>query len=92
MTLALTSPWNLAFWLAVMGHQSPAVGRDFFGSVVLAGGVILGAATWGVLLCLGVSRLARTVQSRLWEILTQLVTGLVMLFFAMQTATHLLVI
>ena len=88
-TLAVTGPWNLAFWLAAIG-QADVAGHGLPATVVLAAGVLVGAATWGVVLCLGVTRLGARFATPAWEIATQLGTGLLMLLFAVRTAVRLL--
>ena len=46
--MALTSPWNVAFWLAAMGRPELAGARA--GSLlIMAAAVIAGALTWGVI-------------------------------------------
>ena len=82
-TLAITSPWNIGFWLAVIGSQQNAVlGRTFAGSLLLAGSVVLGAGSWGLVLCLAVRQGARLFARSAWQIATQLLTAAVMLYFA----------
>eukprot|EP01037_Dinobryon_pediforme_P023289 gene23289-24689_t len=47
-TMALTSPWNVAFWHAAIGR--PEMSRfGASGLFVVAASVIVGALTWGVL-------------------------------------------
>lgn len=89
LTLAATGPWNLAFWLAVLG-QAGADARGFVGSLVIASGVLAGAATWGLILCLVVTKLGVRFARPSWDILTQLATGVLMLYFAARTAARLL--
>jgi threonine/homoserine/homoserine lactone efflux protein len=84
LTLALTSPWNITFWTAVMAQS-----RITASAVVVAAGVIAGAATWGAILCLGVNRLAKAFAHPLWEVLTNAATGALMLFFAIRTLLSL---
>ena len=86
-TLALSSPWNLAFWLAVMGQQA-AAGADAGRALVVAGAVIGGALTWTVLLCSAVHLGAR-VATPAWQVATQAGTGVLMLFFAARTLLRL---
>ncbi|HEY8516219.1 MAG TPA: LysE family transporter [Candidatus Binatia bacterium] len=86
--LALSSPWNLAFWLAVMGQQA-TTGVDPRGALIVACAVIAGALTWTLLLCSAVHFGARF-ATPLWQIVTQASTGLLMLWFAMRTAFRLL--
>jgi threonine/homoserine/homoserine lactone efflux protein len=88
-TLAITGPWNLAFWLAVMGQGGQAV-QAFPGSLVMAAGVLLGAATWGLILCVGVTQLGVRFGRPSWEIFTQFATGALMIFFAVRTTIRLL--
>ncbi|MEO6708649.1 MAG: LysE family transporter [Planctomycetota bacterium] len=78
-TLAMTSPWNLAFWLAVFGQQSEAL--SFAASLVLACGVITGACLWGMVLCVAVRWGARF-ATPMWQVTTQGLTGLLMVYFA----------
>ncbi len=88
-TLALTSPWNIAFWLAVIG-QAQGMAPGLFSSLVIASGVLVGAATWGVILCIGVARLGSRFAKPSWEILTQFATGGLMIYFAFRTAIRLI--
>jgi hypothetical protein len=48
LTFALTSPWNIGFWLAVIGGQRSLI-RDpsLFNSIILASSVVLGAMALG---------------------------------------------
>ncbi len=81
--MALTSPWNLAFWLAVMGRpQSLDAGVP--GALTVAAAVILGAGTWVLVLCGVVVRLRLRLAGRLWRITADSVTGILMLGFAAQ--------
>ena len=88
VTMALTSPWNLAFWLAVMGRPE-TVQRGFGASLVVAGSVILGAASWCLILCSAVVLLRLRFQSALWEIVAKGATGLLMLYFALRSVLSL---
>lgn len=92
LTAALTSPWNLAFWLAVMGAQAGGERLEVGASLLLAGGVVAGAMTWGTLLC-GTLRLgaARRFASPGWQAFTQGMTAALMLAFAVRAALKLLV-
>lgn len=87
-TLALSSPWNLAFWLAVMGQQA-ASGVDPAGALIVACSVIAGALTWTVLLC-GAVHFGARFATPTWQIVTQGLTGVLMLFFAARTLLRLL--
>lgn len=87
-TLALSSPWNLAFWFAVMGQQATA-GVAPAHAFVVALSVIGGALTWTVLLCAAVHLGARFATPA-WNVVTQAVTGVLMLWFAARTLLRLL--
>ena len=90
LVAALTSPWNLAFWLAVMGSQAGGERLGIGASVVLAIGVMTGAMTWGLLLC-GTLRLgaARRFASPGWQAFTQGTTAALMLAFAARASWKL---
>ncbi len=79
-TMALLSPWNLAFWLAVMGSQSGSA-MSFGESLILAGAVVTGASAWGLVLTISVKYGARF-TSPAWETVTRALTGILMLVFA----------
>ena len=89
-TLALTSPWNIGFWLAVIGSQSDRLSGSFFSSLFLAGSVLLGAITWGFVFSLAIKLGARIFSRPSWQIVTQALTALVMLYFAVQLVRRLL--
>jgi threonine/homoserine/homoserine lactone efflux protein len=81
--MAVTSPWNLGFWLAVIGSQSfgaATVQR----SLAIAGAVVSGALTWTLVLCVAVKLGARVFSGPEWQILTQALTALVMVWFAIR--------
>ncbi len=81
--MALSSPWNMAFWLAVIGRvesQSAGVG----GAMIVAGSVILGAGLWCLALCGSVARLRVTFGGPVWQVGAQGATGLLMLAFAVR--------
>ena len=83
--LALSSPWNFAFWLAVVGQQerlSPAA------SLWLACSVVMGALAWGLVLCAAL-RLGARFATPAWEVTAQLATALLMLWFAARLALRL---
>lgn len=93
LTLALSSPWNIAFWLAVIGQQAggqPAGSKLELGaSLVLATAVVVAATTWSCVLC-GSVRLGAKFATPIWEIGTRAATGGLMLFFAVRLALRLL--
>jgi L-lysine exporter family protein LysE/ArgO len=84
---ALTSPFNIGFWLAVIGGlatQSGSLQR----SLTFAGSVVLGAFTWTLVLCSAVKMGARLFARPEWQILTQALTALVMMWFAIRLLLH----
>ncbi len=85
--MALTSPWNIAFWLAVIGQQS-GTRLAFATSLLLAGAVVSAAAAWGAFLCTAV-RLGAHFATPAWEIGTRAATGLLMLYFAIRLVLRL---
>lgn len=89
LILSITSPWNLAFWLAVMGHGS-ATGEipSISSALVLAAAVLSGAFAWGLVFCGALHFGARLATPR-WEVGSQALTGLLMLGFAAHLAWRL---
>jgi len=87
--MALTSPWNLAFWLAVMGWPQ-SLDSGIVGALTVAGAVILGAGTWVLVLCGSVVRLRLRFDGRLWRLVADGITGILMLCFAAQQLRFLL--
>ena len=89
--MALTSPWNVAFWLAAMGRPELAGARA--GSLlVMAAAVIAGALTWGVIWAASNVLLHHTLEGRAkrgWTIFVDLATGLLMLYFAVSSVHQL---
>ena len=84
-TLALTSPWNIGFWLAVIGSQQTS-GQNYtiFHSLTLAGAVVSGAIAWTLVLCLAVKQGARIFARPSWQVGSQAVSTAVMLWFAVR--------
>lgn len=83
--LALTSPWNVGFWFAVVGGQGVAQGQTgFVDSLILAIAVVSGALCWTIVLCLALKMGARIFARPAWQIGTQVVSALVMIFFAVR--------
>jgi len=83
LTLALTSPWNLGFWLAVIGGQQ-SVTRDpsLVNSLVFAACVVLGAVAWTLVFSVAIKQGGRIFARPAWQAATQAITSLLMLFFA----------
>lgn len=85
-TLALSSPWSIAFWLGIFGQQGSS--HDLSSSLWLASGVIVGACLWGLVLCSCV-RLGARFATPMWQVTTQGLTGVLMLGFAVRAALKL---
>lgn len=87
LILALTSSWNIGFWFAVIGGQSSAAGHaGLLDSLTLAVAVVSGAIAWTMVLCTGLKLGARIFVRPVWQVGTQAVSALVMLFFAVRLA------
>ena len=90
-TMALSSPWNVAFWLAAVGR--PEMARQGTAALlVMAAAVIVGALTWGVLWSGSVVLLHRRAGpgGRWWDVGVKALTGALMLYFAITSARGLL--
>jgi len=85
--MAVTSPWNLGFWLAVVGSQSIGAG-SIQRSLIIAAAVVFGALTWTLVLCVAVKLGARVFSRPEWQILTQALTCFVMIWFAVRLLLH----
>jgi threonine/homoserine/homoserine lactone efflux protein len=90
-TMALTSPWNLAFWLAAIGR--PEFSR--YGTaalLVVVAAVIAGALAWGLIWSGSVVLLHRRAggDGRWWDVGVKTLTGALMLYFAVTSARDLL--
>lgn len=87
LSIVLTSPWNLAFWLAVIGPQGGSA-LPLPQALVLASSVVAGACAWGLVLCAAL-RLGARFATPTWSIATQALTGCLMLFFAIRAVLRL---
>jgi threonine/homoserine/homoserine lactone efflux protein len=91
--MALTSPWNIAFWLAAIGRPELA-GYATPQLLTMAAAVIAGAVTWGVLWSGSVVFLRRRADSgapgRWWTVGVDLLTGALMAYFAVASALRLI--
>jgi threonine/homoserine/homoserine lactone efflux protein len=86
----LSSPWNIGFWLAVVGSQQTVMATpSFWNSLMLASAVVLGALTWTIVLCVAVRLGARIFARPIWQVWTQMLTAAVMLYFAAKLALRL---
>ena len=87
---ALSSPWNIGFWLAVIGsQQAMTMPRSFFDSLTLACAVVLGAIVWTIVLCAAVRSGARVFARPSWQVWTQVLTAAVMIYFGTKLAFQL---
>jgi threonine/homoserine/homoserine lactone efflux protein len=86
--MALTSPWNIAFWLAVIGSQAAGATPNLASSLLLASAVVAGAASWGMVLCTALSFGARFATPA-WQIGTSAATAALMLYFALHALVRL---
>jgi threonine/homoserine/homoserine lactone efflux protein len=85
LTIALTSPWNLGFWLAVIGgQQSVTSDSTFANSFAFAFAVVLGATAWTFVFSLAIKQGARIFARPAWQAATQAITSVLMLFFAVR--------
>ena len=85
--MAITSPWNIAFWLAVLGRPELALGPG--GALAVAAAVIAGTLTWCVILCGAVALLRLRFEAAWWQAAAMGATGLVMLAFALLNLARL---
>ena len=91
LTIALTSPWNLGFWLAVIGgQQSLMQDPSFTNSLAFAVAVVLGAAAWTLVFSIAIKQGARFFARPMWQVATQAITAALMLFFAARLLMTLL--
>ncbi len=89
LAFALTSPWNIGFWLAAIGSQAGTLTGSLLSSLCLAGAVLLGAIIWGGVLCVMLKLGARIFMQPAWRVATEALTAIVMLYFAAQLALQL---
>ncbi len=86
----MSSPWNIGFWLAVVGSQRSLMATpSFSNSLMLARAVVLGALTWTLVLCVAVRLGEQIFAHPAWQIWTQALTAAVMLYFAAKLALQL---
>jgi threonine/homoserine/homoserine lactone efflux protein len=92
--MALTSPWNVAFWLAAIGRPEMS-GYRLAELLTMAAAVLAGALTWGIIWASSVTMLGRRASSgdsgRWWTFGVDLATAALMAAFAVRSATRLLV-
>lgn len=83
LIFALSSPWNIGFWFAVIGSQTTQI-AGLRRSLALAASVVLGAVAWTLVLCAAVKLGARIFSRPEWQIMTEALTCVVMLWFALR--------
>jgi threonine/homoserine/homoserine lactone efflux protein len=83
LSMALTSPWNLAFWLAVIGSAGSGA-SGVGGAVTVAGAVVSGAMLWCLVFCTMAARLGARLGGAAWQMVAQGATGLLLLGFAVR--------
>ncbi|MEO1749769.1 MAG: LysE family transporter [Pseudomonadota bacterium] len=79
LLLTTTSPWSIAFWLGVSGlvdHQ----GITAASVTLLISAIVLGAATWGLVLSSAVYPLRPYLQKTSWHGIAKGLTGLFLLW------------
>jgi threonine/homoserine/homoserine lactone efflux protein len=86
--MSLSSPWNVGFWLAVMGRPEVAQ-RGLPESLVVAGSVMAGALTWCLIITSAVTLLRLRIPTRWWEVVAKGATGLLMLGFGARALARL---
>jgi threonine/homoserine/homoserine lactone efflux protein len=87
---AVSSPWNIGFWLAVVGSQQAMTrSRSIADSVMIACAVVAGAVAWTIVLCAAVRSGAHIFARSDWQVWTQLLTAAVMIYFAIKLALQI---
>jgi threonine/homoserine/homoserine lactone efflux protein len=90
LLFVLSSPWNIGFWLAVVGSQQSVMATaSFLNSLMLACAVVLGAFAWTIVLCVAVRLGAQIFAHPAWQVWTQALTAAVMVYFATKLALQL---
>jgi threonine/homoserine/homoserine lactone efflux protein len=91
--MALTSPWNVAFWLAAIGRPEMA-GYAVAELLTMAAAVLAGALTWAVIWASAATLLGRRAAAggggRWWAFAVDLATGALMAAFAAHSAARLI--
>lgn len=91
MTMALTSPWNIAFWLAAIGRPE-LTGQGTAALLAMVAAIIAGALIWGLVWSAIVVLLGRRANTggRWWGVGLRAATGGLMLYFALTSTRALL--
>src|SRR5205823_1555174 len=85
--VGLMSRWNFGFWPAVIDSQ-PAQSASVRQSLAIAVAVVLGALTWGVVLCTALKFGAHLFSHPNWQVATEATTAAVMLCFVIWLLLH----
>jgi len=88
LVMSLSSPWNIGFWLAVMGRPEMAQ-RGLGAALVVACAVVAGALAWCLVLTTAVTSLRVRIDTAWWEVVAKGATGLLMLVFAVHGMVRL---
>lgn len=78
---ALASPFNIGFWIAVMGRPELA-GLGLGAALIIALAVIGGTVTWVTLFAGAAAAMQRYLTHPLWDVVTRVVTAIFLLAFA----------
>lgn len=81
LIMALSSPFNMAFWIGVLGRPELA-GLGVSAALIMAFAVVAGAASWVIVLCALAGSLRNFLSHPLWDAATRAATALVLLGFA----------
>jgi hypothetical protein len=91
--MALTSPWNVAFWLAAIGRPEMS-GYRLAELLTMAAAALAGALTWGIIWASSVTLIGRRAgageSGRWWTFGVDFATGALMAAFAVRSAMRLL--
>ncbi|QBF32040.1 LysE family transporter [Thalassococcus sp. S3] len=88
LLLTLTSPWSIAFWLGVSGLVDLSDGPGLNIALLIVS-IMVGAAAWGLLLCLAVSPFKTVLRRRSWHAVAKLLTGLFLAWIVAMRVTSL---
>ena len=89
LTMALTSPWNLAFWLGAIGRGATTE-AGIVPALAIALGVLGGTLAWITVLSTLTALAGLRASGPIWDVLTRALTGVLLLWFAIATARTLL--
>ncbi|HLH48103.1 MAG TPA: LysE family transporter [Roseiarcus sp.] len=91
-SMALASPWNVAFWIAAVGRPELA-GNGAYALLLMAAAVLSGALAWGLVWSGSVVLLRRRAGSKnsaRWGTFgVELATALLMIYFALESAVRI---